>query len=213
VLFLDADSLPLVHPRRLFDTPEFKRHGNVFWGDGRWAGCKGRRAPGAGRERARPGASRPSPPAGRRRPRNPAERRPIAAGLAPARARHEHARHAAAAPAPAPLPSPPLRKLALLKAQAYKAFGLVPPWYGNRDFFEAESGQLLIDRSRHADALEWAWCVRPAVGRLVGGLSGVATSAAVERVRAVVDAGPRFWPPGVHGAYTSLACTHMHKHT
>lgn len=33
VLYLDADCLPVVNPEFLFDTPEYRRHGAVFWPD------------------------------------------------------------------------------------------------------------------------------------------------------------------------------------
>ena len=33
VLFLDSDSLPLLDPSLAFDTPEYRRHGNLFFPD------------------------------------------------------------------------------------------------------------------------------------------------------------------------------------
>ncbi|KAI8468862.1 MAG: mannosyltransferase putative-domain-containing protein [Monoraphidium minutum] len=44
-----------------------------------------------------------------------------------------------------------------MKPEAYTMFGLMPPWEGDKSWREAESGQLLLDRSRHADVIEWIW--------------------------------------------------------
>jgi hypothetical protein len=42
VIFLDADNVPLIDPARLFDAPEYRRHGAIFWPDfhplDRWNG-------------------------------------------------------------------------------------------------------------------------------------------------------------------------------
>ena len=35
VLVIDSDSMPLIDPTTLFDTPEYKKYGNLFWPD-RW---------------------------------------------------------------------------------------------------------------------------------------------------------------------------------
>ena len=31
VILLDADNIPVMNPALLFDSPEYKLHGNVFW--------------------------------------------------------------------------------------------------------------------------------------------------------------------------------------
>ncbi|DBA84574.1 TPA: hypothetical protein ACH3X2_006154 [Trebouxia sp. C0005] len=45
-----------------------------------------------------------------------------------------------------------------IKAAAYTEFNLTLPWEGMREpFLFTESGQMLFDRARHADVLEWLW--------------------------------------------------------
>ncbi|KAK9862082.1 hypothetical protein WJX84_012147 [Apatococcus fuscideae] len=45
-----------------------------------------------------------------------------------------------------------------VQPQLYTLFGLQPPWIGQEaSFMWAESGQLLFDRVRHADVLEYLW--------------------------------------------------------
>ncbi|KAK9821051.1 hypothetical protein WJX74_006283 [Apatococcus lobatus] len=44
--------------------------------------------------------------------------------------------------------------------EVYEMLGLTPPWTNNPDWATSESGQLLFDRRRHADVLEWLWFIQ-----------------------------------------------------
>ncbi|KAK9796997.1 hypothetical protein WJX73_000293 [Symbiochloris irregularis] len=82
VLYLDADSLPLVSPEYLFDTLGFRQYGSLFWPDywdTTWM--------------------------------NP--------------------------------------------APAYRLMNASSPWLGRPNLLTTESGEFLLDRDRHIDALEW----------------------------------------------------------
>ena len=71
-----------------------------------------------------------------------------------------HATNSCRTHAPPPsAPSLPERHTMWVKPEAYTTFGLEPPWrrvHGSQ-YREAESGAILLDRARHADALEWVW--------------------------------------------------------
>ena len=90
------------------------------------------------------------------------------------------------------LRDPPRRNHFLLKPAAYRKFGLKFPRVTNLTR-ETESGQLLLDRARHADVIEWIWCVCERVcvfvcvyagGRGVGGRVALAVGWRVGRVAA-----------------------------
>ncbi len=46
-----------------------------------------------------------------------------------------------------------------MNTKFYSMFGMDPPWEGNgkEHFRLTESGQLMFDRARHMDVLEWVW--------------------------------------------------------
>ncbi|KAA6417834.1 MAG: hypothetical protein FRX49_12190, partial [Trebouxia sp. A1-2] len=46
-----------------------------------------------------------------------------------------------------------------LDAIVYQMFELQPPWVAEEAFLAAESGQILLNRQKHADVLHWLWFV------------------------------------------------------
>lgn len=46
----------------------------------------------------------------------------------------------------------------------YRMLNHTVPWEANPQGLAAESGQLLIDRARHADVLEWLWMLNAHAG-------------------------------------------------
>ncbi|KAL0026151.1 hypothetical protein WJX79_005452 [Trebouxia sp. C0005] len=51
------------------------------------------------------------------------------------------------------------RSDASLGSYAIKMFELQPPWVAEEAFLAAESGQILLNRQKHADVLHWLWFV------------------------------------------------------
>jgi hypothetical protein len=119
VLLLDGDSLPLLDPAPLFDAPDYKRAGSMFWPDfwhDAWTDASLWRSLGV------------VPPWQRDEAEEEEDRD------------EGGAQGAGAAGPGAGAPPPPPRQ------------------HGRRWRHRLlESGQLLIDRARHADVLEWAW--------------------------------------------------------
>jgi hypothetical protein len=59
---------------------------------------------------------------------------------------------------PPSAPAPDFWRNAWADASIYARFGLAsPPWEGDSRHRLAESGQLLFDRARHFDVLQWLW--------------------------------------------------------
>jgi hypothetical protein len=44
-----------------------------------------------------------------------------------------------------------------MEPAVYRLLNLTVPWEADPQGLAAESGQLLVDRARHADVLEWLW--------------------------------------------------------
>ena len=107
-LLLDADCLPLLDPAALFESGDFKSHGNLFF--------------------------------------------------------------------------PDFWHSAWVDASIYERFGLAhPPWRGDAAHRLAESGQLLLNRARHFEVLQWLWLLNRHQGVVYKAMHGDKVGAAATR--------------------------------
>jgi hypothetical protein len=123
ILLLDGDSLPLIDPEPLFDAPDYKRAGSMFWPDfwhDAWTDASLWRALGV------------VPPWQREEADQEEDRDEGAAVVGSAAASQQQQQQQDQQP------HHPLQR----RRWRHRLL---------------ESGQLLVDRERHADALEWAW--------------------------------------------------------